>query len=88
MGLIVPKEMPIKERALHIYKSSPLFINNEIHFLVIHSDYLVNIKKSKIENKEKYFVARKSFFTHIQHWFSTHTSRPGKIEFNYYATEE
>lgn len=82
LGLIVPETMPIKKKAYHLYQSSHLFIEGKVYYLVMHSDYLVNIKLSKIKEKEKLFVARKSFFTHIQHWFSRYTSRPGKIEFN------
>lgn len=83
IGLIVPEEMPIKKKALHLYKSPAIiYTGKDIYRIVMHSNYIVNIKLNKIKDKEKLFVARKPFFTHIQHWFASHTSRPGKIEFN------
>lgn len=82
MGFLSPSEIPILANSR--YLSNPLLIefDGKMYNIILNANYTLHINFKYLEEINVLFRARKDFLSTIQHWFASHSSRPGKIEFN------
>lgn len=77
------RQMKSPKKTNILFISDPLLINfkNEIYSLAFNSHLVLTLPLTVFKNIFPVFRARKEYIVDIQHWFSSHISRPGKSEF-------
>jgi len=77
------KQLKSPQKTNTLFISSPLLIRyrNKNYCMAFNSHHLLTLDFSVFKDIVPAFRARKEYLVDIQHWFSSHISRPGKSEF-------
>ena len=83
LGIFWPSEFERQLEGKAKYISSPVHIsfNEKTYILVFNANYLLNFSFPPFKKIQPILAARKELLVDVQHWFSSHISRPGKVEF-------
>ena len=74
-------EKQLDRKAKYISSTVHINFNGKTCILVFNANYLLNVSFPPFKRIQPILAARKELLVDVQHWFSSHISRPGKVEF-------
>lgn len=82
LGVLWPPEYErnIKD-SLFVFKPLLISFRDKTYYLSFNAHHILTLPFSVFKDLSPVFSARKELIADIQHWFSSHISRPGKSEF-------